>query len=81
MGCPVKVTVYSKPKCVQCDATKRALDQRALPYQVIDLTQDPEALEFVTRLGHRSAPVVVIEADGQLLDHWAGYIPAKIAAL
>ena len=35
------VTVYSKPMCVQCDATKRALDKAGLPYDTVDITEDP----------------------------------------
>lgn len=75
------ITVYTKPDCVQCAATKRALTARGLPYREVDVTLDPQALAMVMRLGHRSAPVVVMEVDGQLLDHWSGYLPAKIAAL
>ncbi len=41
------VTVYSKPTCVQCDATYRALDKHGIAYDVVDLTQDPTALELV----------------------------------
>ena len=34
------VTVYSKPACVQCTATTRALDARGIAYQLVDLTQE-----------------------------------------
>lgn len=70
------VTVYSKPACVQCDATKRALDNKGIVYSVIDLTEDAAAMEHVTGLGYRQAPVVI--AGG---DHWAGFRPDKIGAL
>src|SRR5690606_35206648 len=33
----VKVTVYSKPACVQCDATYRALDKKGIEYTVVDI--------------------------------------------
>ena len=33
------VTVYSKPACVQCDATYRALDKHGIAYDVVDLTR------------------------------------------
>lgn len=77
----MKVTVYSKPMCVQCTATKRALDARGLPYDTVDLAEDAEAMEFVMRLGHRSAPVVVVDTDGRLQDHWSGFLPERISAL
>ena len=70
------ITVYSKPNCVQCNATYRALDKQGLPYEVVDLTQDAEAMESVKALGYQQAPVVF--ADG---DHWAGFRPDKIKAL
>jgi len=70
------ITVYSKPACVQCTATTRALDARGLDYDVIDLTQDDEAMARVTALGYRQAPVVIAGDD-----HWAGFRPDMIGRL
>ncbi|NVK35987.1 MAG: glutaredoxin-like protein NrdH [Rhodobacteraceae bacterium] len=70
------VTVYSKPACVQCTATTRALEQRGVDYNVIDLTQDDDALETVQSLGYRQVPVVI--AGDQ---HWSGFRPDKIGSL
>jgi glutaredoxin-like protein NrdH len=71
------VTVYSKPSCVQCTATYRALDKAGLQYEVVDITEDAAAREYVMDdLGHLQAPVVV--AGG---DHWSGYRPDQIKAL
>lgn len=70
------ITVYSKPLCVQCDATKRALTKAGVGYSVVDITEDAEALAKVKALGYMQAPVVI--ADG---DHWAGFRPDKIKAL
>ena len=72
----MSITVYSKPNCVQCNATYRALDKQGLPYEVVDLTQDAEAMESVKALGYQQAPVVF--ADG---DHWASFRPDKIKSL
>ena len=47
------ITVYSKPACMQCTATTRALDMRGLDYRVIDLTQDADAMNDVTEMGYR----------------------------
>ena len=38
------VIVYSKPLCVQCDATKRALAKADIAYDVVDITEDADAL-------------------------------------
>ncbi|WP_321499685.1 glutaredoxin-like protein NrdH [Breoghania sp.] len=70
------ITVYSKPACVQCTATTRALDQRGVAYNLIDLTRDDSAMEKVQSLGYRQAPVVVAGED-----HWSGFRPDKIGAL
>ena len=70
------ITVYSKPACVQCTATTRALDARGLTYDVVDLTEDAQAMERVMALGYRQAPVV-IAGDA----HWAGFRPDMIGRL
>lgn len=70
------ITVYSKPACVQCTATTRALDAKGIAYDLVDLTQDEDAMALVQGLGHRSAPVVVA---GQ--DHWGGFRPDMIGRL
>jgi glutaredoxin-like protein NrdH len=70
------VTVYSKPACVQCDATYLALDKHDITYDVVDLTQDPTALELVRSLGYLRAPVVVAGDT-----HWSGFRPDQITAL
>ena len=69
-------TVYSKPACVQCDATYRALDKHGIAYDVVDLTQDPTALELVRSLGYLQAPVVIAGDT-----HWSGFRPDQIATL
>lgn len=70
------VTVYSKPACVQCNATVRALDKKGVEYNVIDMSQDMDALERVRALGYMQAPVVMAGSD-----HWSGFRPDKIASL
>ncbi|WP_323825303.1 glutaredoxin domain-containing protein, partial [Pseudomonas aeruginosa] len=46
------ITVYTKPSCVQCNATYRALDSKGIEYNVLDVTEDPAALEQVKSLGY-----------------------------
>lgn len=71
-----KITVYSKPNCVQCTATYRALDNAGLDYDVVDISEDAAALEQVKALGYMAAPVVIVGED-----HWSGFQPDKIHAL
>ncbi|GCE40991.1 Glutaredoxin-like protein NrdH, required for reduction of Ribonucleotide reductase class Ib [Rhodococcus wratislaviensis] len=70
------VTVYTKPDCVQCNATHRALDKEGVDYSIVDLTENPSARDRVMGLGYLQAPVVV--AGDQ---HWSGFRPDRIAAL
>ncbi|MGP5257493.1 glutaredoxin-like protein NrdH [Glutamicibacter ardleyensis] len=67
------VTVYSKPLCVQCNATYRALDKAGITYSTVDITADDDALTYVKSLGYEQAPVVVAGVD-----HWSGFRPDKI---
>lgn len=76
----MRVTLYSKPQCVQCDATKRTLRKVGLGFTEVDLTESESALEYVTEdLGYAQAPVVVVE-DGTEQNHWSGFRPDKIKA-
>ena len=76
------ITVYTNPDCVQCDRTKKWLDDPKRgnlkgQYKVVDLSQDPEALAAVKALGYASAPVVIVGNPGSNDDetHWYGFRP------
>lgn len=75
------VTVMSKPGCVQCNATYRSLDKKGVSYTVEDAAEKPEILEKALALGYMQAPVIFVEADGELVDHWSGFNPGKIEEL
>lgn len=77
----MSITVYTKPSCVQCNATYRALDAKGIKYTPHDLSEDPSALERVKALGYMQAPVVVVEERGVVVDHWSGFRPDKIGDL
>lgn len=64
------LTVYSKPSCVQCNATTKYLDSKGVDYAYLDVTKDPEALEMIKGLGYMQAPVVVAGDE-----HWSGFQP------
>ena len=70
------IVVYSKPNCVQCDATQKEMDRREIPYTYVDITKDSDAMEKVMSMGYKQAPVVVTESD-----HWSGFRPDKIMSL
>ncbi|PWL17506.1 NrdH-redoxin [Falsochrobactrum shanghaiense] len=70
------ITVYSKPACVQCTATTRALDRQGIEYKLIDISADTQAFDLVQGMGYRQVPVVVAGET-----HWAGFRPDMIGAL
>lgn len=74
-----KITVYSKPDCVQCDWTYKILDKADAEYGSLDITEDEDAMQVVKGLNYLAAPVVVIRDDaGEMVDHWKGFQPDKI---
>lgn len=74
-----KIVVYSKPRCVQCDAVKRKFDQAGVAYIEANLLELPrEAVEELMEAGHRAAPIVsIISDDGSLYDEFSGFDPQK----
>ena len=72
----MSITVYTKPACVQCSATYKALDKQGLAYDKVDITLDAEARDYVMALGYLQAPVVVAGTQ-----HWSGFRPDRIKAL
>jgi len=70
------ITVYSKPACMQCTATKKALDRAGLDYTLVDISTDDKAP--APGLPPRSLQAPVVEADGE---HWSGFRPERIRQL
>ena len=73
----MQVTVYTKPGCVQCNATYRALDKAGITYTVVDISTDTAARDAVIALGYLQAPDIITDTG----DHWAGCRPDRITAL
>jgi glutaredoxin-like protein NrdH len=76
------ITVYTTPNCSQCTMTKKWLDDPERgnlkgQYNIVDLSQDLQAYEAVKALGYASAPVVVVNTNGDTKDeqHWYGFRP------
>jgi glutaredoxin-like protein NrdH len=69
-------TVYVKPSCVQCDATKRLMDRLGIEYSTVDITKDSDAMEKILGMGFKSAPVVITDNDA-----WSGFNPDKVSLL
>lgn len=52
------ITVYSKPKCVQCEMTKEFLKANNVKFEEVNVFEDEEALEFIQLHGFQRLPVV-----------------------
>ncbi len=73
----MSIKVFSKPACPGCFGTAHYLRKAGLEYDMIDITQDLEAAEYVASLGYKQTPVVVVSPD----EHWSGLHIEKIMAL
>ena len=70
------ITVYTKPACVQCNATYKALDKRGVAYDVVDITEN-SARDYVDgALGYLQAPGGCRE-----MSTGRGFRPDRIKAL
>ena len=52
------ITVYSKDNCPFCDRAKQLLSNRGVEYTEINVSQNPEAREFLIEQGLRSVPQI-----------------------
>lgn len=67
-----QVALYTTSDCGQCVATRLGLNARGIEYDEIDLAEDDDAYQFVTKdLGYKSVPVVVVNDEV----HWSGFRP------
>jgi len=69
------ITVYKKPACFGCTKTIEKFTAAGIEHVVVDVTESPDALAYITDdLGYQQAPVVVVSEH----DHWSGLQPAQI---
>lgn len=71
-----KVKVYSKPDCMQCNFTKKWLNERNVPYTELNVEEDEDALSKIKEMGYQAVPVIVTETE-----NWYGFQPDKLAKL
>ncbi|GEQ33576.1 glutaredoxin-like protein NrdH [Marinilactibacillus psychrotolerans] len=71
------VVVYSKPNCMQCNFTKKYLEDKGISYEVKDIVENEAAIEEVKNLGFSSLPVVIAEG----LEAFNGFRPDMLNQL
>jgi len=72
----MKITVYSNPSCVQCDATKRWLTKHNINCDTAFIEGNVEAQKLIDEHKFVQAPVVV--AGNQV---WSGFRLEKLKSL
>lgn len=72
----MRITIYTRNDCVQCHATKRAMESRGYTYELINLDNDPQAVEALRAQGFRQLPVVITDSLS-----WSGFRPDMINRL
>lgn len=65
MTSPSTFTMYTTPWCGYCHRLKAQLDREGIAFDVVDIEQDPEAVEIVASAnnGNHTVPTLVY-ADG-----------------
>ena len=72
----MRITVWEKPGCSQCQMTRKQLDKRGIIYTTRRLDRSPKAVERFLELGLMAAPIV--ETDTK---RWSGFRLDKINSL
>jgi len=72
----MKITLWTKPSCQQCEMTKKQFDKRGINYTTRRLDRSPKAVERFLELGLMAAPIV--ETDDR---RWSGFRLDKINSL
>jgi thioredoxin reductase (NADPH) len=75
-----ELTVYGAPWCPDCKRAKRFLAEHRVPYQWIDIDQDPDGLAYVERLqdGGRTIPTIAFPDGSHLLEPGNDELAAKL---
>ena len=72
----MRITIYTRNDCVQCHATKRAMESRGMVFEMVNIDQQPEAAETLRVQGFRQLPVVIAGET-----RWSGFRPDMINRL
>ena len=60
----MKITIYSSPNCPYCHGAKQLLDSKNLPYEDIDLSQNPDLrTELSERHQYFTVPMIFIDDE------------------
>jgi thioredoxin reductase (NADPH) len=65
-----EITLYGAPWCPDCRRSKKFLDEHRVPYDYVNIDEDPAALSYVEREqnGGRTIPMIVFADGSRLLE-------------
>lgn len=72
----MKVTVWTKSSCPQCEQTKKQMDKLGIRYEEQSLEDNPLILEGFKQQGLMAAPIVTTDNKA-----WSGFRLDKIQSL
>ncbi|MCU7785274.1 glutaredoxin-like protein NrdH [Lelliottia amnigena] len=72
----MSITIYTRNDCVQCHATKRAMESRGVEFEMVNVDLVPEAADALREQGFRQLPVVIAGETS-----WSGFRPDMINRL
>ena len=76
------VTMYSTVWCGYCRRLTAQLDREGIDYQVVDITEDPQAAELVMSVngGMQTVPTLVFPDGSALTNPSLAQVKARLAA-
>ena len=72
----MRITIYTRNDCVQCHATKRAMESRGVAFEMVNIDLVPDAADTLREQGFRQLPVVIAGDTS-----WSGFRPDMINRL
>ena len=75
------LTVYTTSWCGYCHRLMTVLKSNGIPYEAVDIEQDPAAAEFVSSVnnGNRTVPTVKFADGSTMTNPSAAEVKAKLA--
>ena len=76
-------TMYSTPWCGYCHRLKSQLDREGIPFDIVDIEQQPEAAEIVESAnnGNQTVPTLVYPDGTAQTNPSLAQVKEKLAAL
>ena len=76
------MTIYSAPWCGYCHRLMRQLDREGVTYLMVDIEQEPGAVDYVMSVngGNQTVPTVVFADGSALTNPSLAQVKDKLAA-